>query len=256
MLYKDFYADKLKVKVLGDKKSLGLAAAQLVSDKIRELLKTKTEINIIFAAAPSQNEFLEELVKDDMIPWELINAFHMDEYLGLPDGALQSFGYFLTLRLFDKRPFKSVNLLNGAARDLNEECLRYAKLLLKFPPDIVCMGIGENTHIAFNDPGQADFNDKKLVKVVQLDTACRQQQVNDKCFRQISDVPEFAVTLTIPALTTAPVICCVVPGNLKATAVCHTLREPVSAAYPSTILREKHGAVLLLDNDSFSAYKS
>ncbi|WP_295801091.1 6-phosphogluconolactonase [Mucilaginibacter sp.] len=248
--------ENLKVQVFGDRKSLGLEAAQLVGNKIKKLLNNKDEINIIFAAAPSQNEFLEEFVKDDTIPWESINAFHMDEYLGLPDGALQTFGHFLTSRLFDKRPFKSVNLLNGAAQDFNEECVRYAKLLLKFPADIVCLGIGENTHIAFNDPGQADFNDRELVKVVQLDTACRQQQVNDKCFRQISDVPEFAITLTIPALTSAQFISCVVPGRLKATAVCHTLRQPVSAAYPSTILREKHGAVLLLDKDGFSAYNS
>ena len=252
MEHKDFNIEQLRVLVFESRASLGVTAAKLVSDSIKILLQEKPEINIIFAAAPSQNGFLEALLKDDSIPWASINAFHMDEYLGLPKNATQLFSQFLKIRLFDHRPFKTVNLINGSSLDFNEECSRYATLLQKYPPDIVCMGIGENTHIAFNDPGEADFNDKQMVKVVALDAVCRQQQVNDCCFNQLADVPKFAITLTIPILTSAPFIFCMVPGKVKANAVARTLYEPVSDKYPSTVLRTKTGAILLTDNDSFS----
>jgi glucosamine-6-phosphate deaminase len=252
MEHKDFNIEQLRVLVFANRASLGAMAAKLVSDSIKSLLQEKPEISIIFAAAPSQDEFLEALLKDDSIPWASINAFHMDEYLRLSKDAVQLFSQFLKARLFDHRPFKTVNLINGNASDFNEECLRYASLLQKYPPDIVCMGIGENTHIAFNDPGEADFNDQQMVKVVALDEACRQQQVNDLCFDQLADVPNFAITLTIPVLTSAPFVFCMVPGKLKADAVARTLYEPVSDRYPSTILRTKAGAILLTDNDSFS----
>jgi len=250
----DFYVNDLHVQVFNDRQSMGVAAAGLVAEKINLLVSEKDEVNMIFAAAPSQNDFLEEFVKNDVVPWSQINAFHMDEYLGLVAGAPQLFSEFLKVRLFDRRKFKSVNLINGQAADAKTECERYAALLQQYPADMVCMGIGENTHIAFNDPGEADFHDSQAVKVVALDQVCRQQQVNDKCFTQISDVTAYALTLTIPALTSAPFICCMVPGKLKAQAILHTLNEPVSNRYPSTILRAKNGAVLLTDTDSFSLY--
>src|SRR5690606_15052259 len=157
--------DQLTVQVYESRKEMGQEAASQVAAKIRELLPSKPHLNIIFAAAPSQNEFLEALIKEE-IDWSKINAFHMDEYVALHEDAPQGFGNFLRDRIFNKVAFKSVHILNGNAAEIEQECNRYEALLLEYPTDIVCMGIGENTHIAFNDPHVADFNDKKLVKVV------------------------------------------------------------------------------------------
>src|SRR5581483_9167819 len=172
----EFSVDGLTVQVYENRAALGGAAAYAVAVKINELLTQQEFVNMIFAAAPSQNEFLAYLIQKD-VEWERINAFHMDEYIGLPDTAPQQFGSFLRERLFDLLSFHSVNYINGNAADLNAECIRYENLLKKYPPDIVCMGIGENGHIAFNDPHVADFNDFYEVKIVELDEFCRQQQV-------------------------------------------------------------------------------
>jgi glucosamine-6-phosphate deaminase len=230
----------LKVNIYETRAQMGKSAAEAVSGKIRELLTNKEEVNVVFAAAPSQNEFLASLVQQDL-DWGSINAFHMDEYIGLDENAPQAFGNFLEERLFSKRPFNRVNYLKD---------LSYAQLLEQYPVDIVCMGIGENGHIAFNDPPVADFNDPETVKVVELDAACRQQQVNDGCFASIAEVPTHALTLTVPALLAAPNIFCIVPGPAKAQAVFNTLNMPVETAYPSTILRNHENAVLFLDRDS------
>ncbi|OOQ59901.1 glucosamine-6-phosphate deaminase [Mucilaginibacter pedocola] len=244
--------DKLDVLVAENRAALGHLAAGMAANKIKELLPVKPELNIIFAAAPSQNEFLAALVADESIEWRRINAFHMDEYLGLSEGAPQLFSSFLKESIFDKVPFKSVNCINGSSADALDECERYAALLKTNPADIVCMGIGENTHIAFNDPHVANFKDSQLVKIVELDTACRRQQVNDGCFATLADVPQYALTLTVPALIAAPYIFCMVPGKNKARAIAHTLSTPVTELYPSTILRQHPNAVLFTDADSFS----
>jgi glucosamine-6-phosphate deaminase len=134
--------------------------------------------------------------------------------------------------------------------DHQAECERYAALLREHPVDITCMGIGENTHLAFNDPHVAEFNDPRLVKIVDLDEACKQQQVNEGCFDHISQVPVYAFTLTIPALLEADQIFCMVPGAAKAQAVYHTLKSEVTEQYPSTILRKHAGAYLFLEKES------
>jgi len=251
-----FKKDKLDILVFDDRQSLGEAAAAMVSDKIRDLITQKKDVNIIFAAAPSQNEFLHTLVSDTTIPWEKINAFHMDEYLGLRDDAPELFGSFLKSRIFARVPFRSVNYINAGAPDIQQECERYTELLTINPPDIVCMGIGENTHIAFNDPHKADFNDVKIIKMVSLDLVCRQQQVNDGCFNTLKEVPGYALTLTIPALMKAPFIYCMVPGRTKAEAVWRTLTEPVTEDYPSTILKTHNSATLFVDKDSYNKYQN
>ncbi|WP_316810085.1 glucosamine-6-phosphate deaminase [Pedobacter heparinus] len=249
-MIKEIQKDKLKVQVLGDRKLLGLRAAEAAYQQIRNMLNgNEPYINIIFAAAPSQNEFLSALIDKD-IDWSRINAFHMDEYIGLDVDAPQGFGNFLKSGLFDKVNFRSVNYINGNADDVDQECERYENLLKEFPPHIVCMGIGENTHLAFNDPHVADFNDKKLVKVVDLDEACRQQQVNDGCFTTISKVPEFAITLTIPTLFSGKYLFCMVPGEKKAQAVHHTLIQEITERYPSTILRKHQNALMFTDAQS------
>src|SRR5690606_26910170 len=156
--------DLLTVAQFEDRPAMGKAAAEAVITHIQELLATQELVNIIFAAAPSQNEFLEALVQQEGIEWNRVNAFHMDEYIGLPMDAPQRFGRFLDDRLFKKVSFRSVNYLNGNAANIEEECQRYAALLKQYPTDIVCMGIGENCHIAFNDPHVANFDDPAWVK--------------------------------------------------------------------------------------------
>ena len=245
-----FVKDKLLVKSYMNRNDMGQNAALDVSRKIQELLSKKNEINIVFAAAPSQNEFLDALITDTKIEWNRINAFHMDEYIGSNGNPLQRFGIFLHNRIFGKVNFKSVNYIDGESSDVISETERYTRLLLKHPIDIVCLGIGENGHIAFNDPHVADFNDKKVVKQVILDLECRIQQVNDGCFQSLNDVPEQAITLTIPMLLSATYMFCIVPGKTKARAVKKTIYDPVSEACPATILRKKKNAILYLDIES------
>ena len=247
-----FQVDALTVSVSKDRKTLGTYAAKLAADRLRKILSEKAFVNIVFAAAPSQNEFLDALAATEAIDWCRVRAFHMDEYTGLPDNAPQRFGNYLTSHFFDRIPLGEVHFLRGDASDPEAECRRYAELLIRYPPDIVFMGIGENTHLAFNDPHVAKFNDPHMVKVVTLDQACRQQQVNDGCFKTVMDVPRQALTLTLPALMKADYIFCVVPGKAKAQAVYHTLKSDIIEKYPSTILRTHPSAILFIDGDSAS----
>ena len=247
-----FKVGMLDVRIFPDRDEMGKEAAENVSYTIQVLLKEKKEINMIFAAAPSQSDFMKALIEDKRIEWDRINAFHMDEYIGLEKEAPQGFGNFLRDRLFSKVPFKSVNYINGRAENPESESERYAELLKLNPVDIVCLGIGENGHIAFNDPPVADFNDLKLAKVVELDLACKQQQVNEKLFAELSDVPTHAITVTIPGLLKADHMFCMVPAYNKAQAVYNTLNWEISEKCPATILRNKEGAILYLDRDSAS----
>ena len=242
--------DELKIKIFDTRERMGRAAADDVAFCIKKLLAQKECINMIFAAAPSQNDFLEALIDDKTIEWEHINAFHMDEYIGLESNALQGFGNFLKERIFDKVPFKSKFYINGQSDNLQEECERYAGLLDSYPADIVCLGIGENGHIAFNDPHVARFNDSERVKIVSLDNKCRMQQVHDGCFSTLERVPMSAFTLTIPALIAAKYMFCIVPSKTKNIAVFNTINGPISESCPASILRKKENAILYLDSDS------
>lgn len=242
-------ADKLLVKVYENREKMGEQSAMEVAKAINQLLLEKEAVNMIFAAAPSQDDFIAALMRED-IEWEKINAFHMDEYIGLDSQAPQGFGNFLKDRLFGKKPFKNVFYLNGNANDLDEECRRYEALLTNYPSDIVCMGIGENGHIAFNDPHVAMFDDKVLVKVVDLDYKCRVQQVNDGCFQKLEEVPTHALTLTVPALVKPAYVFCVVPTKTKAEAVKTTVYGDIDESCPATILKSHDRAVLYTDRDS------
>jgi len=247
---KQFYADALQVRVYSDRKEMGAAAALDIKNCMLKLLETKEQLNMIFAAAPSQNEVLAALAGDPEIPWDRVNAFHMDEYIGLSSDTPQGFGNFLRNALFDLAPFRKVNYFDCAAADPQAECDRYSKLLRENPVDIVVMGIGENGHIAFNDPPVADFHDPYLVKLVALDPVCRQQQVNDGCFANLEQVPTHALTLTVPALMAAQYHFCIVPAPTKARAVEATVRGPIGEGCPATCLRNRPDAVLYLDPDS------
>jgi len=248
----NFMKDKLSVKVYETRDEMGKGAAADVAACIKKLLAEKDEINMIFAAAPSQNDMLYHLCEYEDIDWSRINAFHMDEYIGLDSNAPQCFSNFLKKYIFDLKPFRSVNLIDAGATDAEAECERYTKLLKEHPVDIVCMGIGENGHIAFNDPHVAEFNDAKAVKVVELDEVCRMQQVNDGCFAKLDDVPKCALTLTIPTLMSADYHFCVVPAPTKAQAVKRTVTGDISEECPATILRNADNAIMYCDADSSS----
>jgi glucosamine-6-phosphate deaminase len=245
----DALIGNIAVNIYETRALMGIAAATAVASTVRHLLAQKAEVNIVFAAAPSQNEFLAALVRED-IDWERINAFHMDEYIGLENGSEATFSRYLKTHLFNHVRCKAVHFIQGDADNAQVECNRYAGLLQQYPIDIVCMGIGENNHIAFNDPHVADFNDTEVVKTVALDTECRQQQVNDGCFPSLAAVPTHAITLTVHALLHCKYIFCTVPGERKANAVYHTLHSPVGEQYPSTALRTHRAVQMFLDKDS------
>lgn len=244
---------RFQVKKAADRTALGRMAASDVARTVRDLLERQEMVSMVFAAAPSQNEFLAFFCQEKDVDFSRIHAFHMDEYIGLPEDAPQGFGNFLRRRLFEKSSFHGVDYLNGQAEDLAAECRRYAALLRQDPADIVCMGIGENGHIAFNDPHEADFYDPQLVKVVELDEVCRNQQVHDGCFAALDQVPHKALTLTIPALAAARYHFCMVPGAAKMEAVSQTVYGPLNEACPASILRTCRDAVLYVDADSGAA---
>lgn len=250
MEIKKLKVDNIDVNVFNSRRDMGQIAAEHVGELIHYTMQKQDEVNMVFAAAPSQNEFIEALMVLEGIPWERINAFHMDEYIGLNPNAPQRFGQFLKTRLFDQLNFKKVHYLDPQFPE--DECQRYTGLLQKHPSDIVCLGIGENGHLAFNDPPVADFNDPELVKVVELDQQCRQQQVNDNCFASLGDVPKTAITLTIPALLSAKHICCVVPGKSKARAVQTALEGDILTFCPASILRSHTNTIMYLDQDAAS----
>ncbi len=242
--------DQLLIKIFDTRDEMGAAAGTEAAEKIKELISKKGEVNMIFAAAPSQNETLRTLIAQEGIDWTKVNAFHMDEYIGLPQDAPQGFGNFLAERIFDLLPFKSVNYIYAEGETPEETMERYTRLIRENPIDIVCLGIGENGHIAFNDPWVADFNDPAVIKKVPLDEVCRQQQVNDGCFSDISEVPKYALTLTVPTLFNADYLFCTVPAATKAEAVYKTVHNEINEEVPATIMRKHPYAVMYCDKDS------
>ena len=181
-------AGRLLVKACETRRELGQTAAEEAAQALREVIAVKGGCNVIFAAAPSQNEFLEALCRAD-VDWDKVSAFHMDEYIGLPEEAPQRFGNFLRKAVFERVPLRQVEYIRGNAEDIDGEIARYTALLRDNPPDLVFMGIGENGHIAFNDPHVAHFDDTEKMRAVALDEVCRRQQVNDGCFATGSPKP-------------------------------------------------------------------
>ena len=253
---KTFYKDSLKVLVFNSRAGLGSAAGLDAAEAIKEALSRKNEANVMFAAAPSQNETLEALCADPDIDWSKVHAFHMDEYVGLPEDNPAGFRYYLREKIFSRFSFASLNLLDGNAPDPEAEAARYSALLDQHPIDVCLCGIGENGHLAFNDPPVADFHDPLNVKIVRLDQVCRNQQVHDGCFETLEEVPSFALTVTIPALTASGCMICSVPASSKAKAVQQTLEDEISEKCPATILRCHADARLYLDLDSAGLIKA
>ena len=241
----------LPVKIFDTREEMGAVAAKEAAKIINEVIAKNGVANVVFAAAPSQNDLLENLLKED-IDWTKVRGFHQDEYIGIDASEPAGFGNFLNRAIFEKVSFKELHYLLCKADKADEKCAEYTDLLKKYPIDLIFLGIGENGHLAFNDPAVADFNDPKMIKVVELDDVCRQQQVNDGCFATLNDVPKQAMSLTMSFIMSVPHAICVVPTIRKANAVYNALTGPVTTACPASILREHTDAGLYLDKDSAS----
>ncbi|WIY52082.1 glucosamine-6-phosphate deaminase [Devosia sp. YIM 151766] len=239
----------IDIRLHESRAAMDVSAARAIGDAVRDVLAGQDSANVVFAAAPSQAGTLTELLKLDDVDWSRVNAFHMDEYVGLPADHPAGFGNWLRRHFFDAKAFRSINLISpeGNADDV---AAAYAKDLSARPIDLVCFGIGVNGHIAFNDPPVADFNDPMLVKRVTLDLVCRQQQVDDGCFATLEDVPAEALTLTIPALLKARRMIGVVPTAAKRDAVERALSGPITTECPASILRTHPNCSLFLEPES------
>ena len=243
---------QLHTSIHATRSEAGRAAALRVQSTIAQACNARGEARVIFACAPSQDEFIEALLTLE-VDWPRVVVFHMDDYVGLTADQPQSFRHYLKQHLLSRVPaVKAFHPIGAENPDLAAECARYSALLREKPIDLVCLGIGENGHIAFNDPPVADFHDPALIKPVEIDAACRQQQVNDGCFPNLAAVPTLALSLTIPALCGARALSCVVPGPRKAEAVRATLLGPIETSCPASILRQHPDAVLYIDHASAS----
>jgi glucosamine-6-phosphate deaminase len=243
--------EKLQVQIYEDKRALGQAAAVVVAGLLDQAVQKKGQANLILATGASQFEFLASL-KSLAVDWSNITVFHLDEYKGMPITHAASFRRYLKERILDEVRPAQVYLLNADSRDIDIEINRYESLLAANEIDIACIGIGENGHIAFNDPDVADFNDPHLVKIVNLDEACRRQQLGEGWFPTLDDVPTQALSLTIPAIMRSNAISCTVPDLRKAVAVKRALYGPIETACPASILRTHPNTILFLEPESAS----
>jgi glucosamine-6-phosphate deaminase len=241
---------RLRVEVFPSRPMMGFAAARSVAAAIRDLMAHDGRAAVIFASAPSQNEFLAALRQEPGIDWPKLTAFHLDEYVGIDADHPASFRRFLVDRLFAHVKVAAFHGLDGQAKDLASECARYAALLRQEAPALAILGIGENGHLAFIDPPFCDFAERADVRVVELDEPCRRQQVNDGCFPSLAEVPRTALSLTVPFLMEVPRAVAIVPGPAKRAAIQAAVRGPVTTACPASILRRHRDATLFLDEDS------
>lgn len=248
-------AGSLHYGVFETRQQMGEAAATHVINYLKDCLTNQDSVRVVFGCAPSQDEFLASLIgqsQADGFDWGKVEIFHMDEYVGIKAEQPQSFRHYLHTHLLNHITPKAFHPLDGDAEDLSALTRAYQEKLASAPIDLICMGIGENGHVAFNDPPVADFQDPLLVKMISLDRICRQQQVNDGCFPTLADVPLNALTVTVPNFIHARALSCVVPNQRKAEAVRRTIEDPVGEACPSTMLRQHLNVRMFLDLDSAS----
>ncbi len=240
-----------EVRVLAGVEEVSAAAAADAAEAIRRAVDDHGEARVVFAAGDSQVRFLERLTSDTSVPWGSLTGFHMDEYLDLPAGHPERLAAFLHRHLADRVPLRAFHDLDGSTGP-EPGARRYASLLRDRPIDLVVLGVGENGHLAFDDPGVADFDDPLDVKVVELDRECRLQQVHEGHFATLDDVPHRAVTLTVPALIRARRLLVIAPELRKARPVARALRGPVGPACPASILQLQEHATVYLDDASAS----
>lgn len=224
------------IHVFDSRRDMGIAAAHDIAERLRASIADQGRARVVFAAAASQADALDELAVAPGIDWGVVEAFHMDEYLGLDPADPAGFGNWLRRHLFDRVRPGHVHFIEPG-EDPDQTARAYAEALASAPIDLVVCGIGANGHIAFNDPPVADFNDPLDVKVVELDLACRTQQVDDGAFPTVNDVPTHAITLTVPRLLNSGAMVCIVPGESKREAVTAALTGPETTACPASVLR-------------------
>jgi glucosamine-6-phosphate deaminase len=237
----------MNVETLPDPAALGAAAAAAAAESLRRTIRTQGSARLVLAAAPSQLHTLAALSVAEGIDWSRVEAFHMDEYVGLPPDSEHRFGRWLRRYFTDQVPLSVIDPDGGA--DADAEAARYAELVSAEPIDIVLAGIGVNGHLAFNDP-PADFTTTDVVQVVALDNTSRTQQVDEGLFAELADVPTHAWTLTVPFLLSAGEIFCMVSGPAKRDAVRRTLAGAVDPAVPATALHTHPRVRLFLDKEA------
>ncbi|MBB6144244.1 glucosamine-6-phosphate deaminase [Silvibacterium bohemicum] len=249
---KHLQVGNMKVEIHPDRSSAGAAAALAAAKAMKDLEQTRDSIAVIFATGASQFDTLESLTSIDNLPWNRVRGFHMDEYIGISPDHPASFRRYLREKLTSKVRMKEFFEVDGSSPNPKETSREYAAQLHSADPQLCLLGIGENGHLAFNDPPVADFNDPLDVKVVRLDAVCRQQQMAEGWFKSVEEVPEEAITLTIPALFRVPKLIASVPGKRKAKIVRRTIEEQISTACPATLLRTHPDVTVYLDTDSAS----
>ena len=240
----------MHITISEDPKSLGTVAGKKAASLIRDALSEKDAVTIILATGTSQFETLRQLVSETDIDWSKVTMFHLDEYVGLSEKHPASFRKYLRERFINQVPIKKYFLINGEAES-NGECTRLNALISEHVVDVALVGIGENGHLAFNDP-PADFNTERPYIVVELDEMCRRQQLGEGWFPTLGDVPRQAISMTVSQIMKANNIVCSVPDERKAVAVKNTLEQPVNNLYPASILQNHSNCFLFLDSASAS----
>src|SRR3984893_301829 len=243
-------AGTMKLKIYPSKRAAGEAAALAVTEELRRLDQLRDQIGVIFATGAAQFDTLEFLTSTPGLPWKKVRGFHLDEYVGLNEDHPASFRHFLRQRLTQRGDMGAFFEMDGTAPDLEAVCREYIKELHVAEPQLCLLGIGENGHIAFNEPAEADFHDPLEMKIVTLDLMCRQQQAAEGWFPTWQEAPERALTLAIAADFAVPKPVSSVPGPRKAQVIWRTVHDPISTACPSTLLRTHPDVTVYLDVDS------
>ena len=256
MLTRSFRKDNLEVRIYSDRDEAGEAGAAIAASLIGEAVDRDGRAAVVLASAISQDPFLAALRTRPEIEWNKITAFHLDEYAGMGENHPASFRRFQRERLMQHVPIGKFQPLRGDAPDLDAESGRYAALLQEAQPCLVALGIGENCHLAFIDPPVCDFQDPRDVRPVELDDICRMQQVHDGAFATFDEVPQRALSLTVPFFLRVPRALVFVNGPHKAAAVKAALEGPVAEACPASALRRHSAAILFLDPGAASGLAS
>lgn len=249
---KYFRVDSLEVQIYDSEPELALSAATIIQQDLQEILKHKQTATVLFATGNSQLKFLDALANFNNIDWSRVVCFHLDEYLGISENHSSSFRYYLKERIEKPISPHKFHYIQGDALEPLQECERYSKLLTAQKIDLCMLGIGENGHLAFNEPAVANFKDSLQVKLVKLDAVNHQQQVNQGHFPNIESVPKYAFTLTIPMICSAQKIICLAPGKGKSKLIKQLLEGNITEQFPASILRKQPQAKLLLDTESAS----
>lgn len=237
----------MRVRIFNTPVELGKAAGADAAALIRKAIESNGTANIILATGTSQFETLNQLITEKNIDWSKVVMFHLDEYIGLSENHPASFVKYLRERFLERVPkLKAAYLING---DPLEECRRLGELIREYPIDVALIGIGENGHLAFNDP-PADFETEEPYIIVKLDEACRKQQMGEGWFKSFNDVPLRAISMSVKQILRSKNIVCSVPDRRKAIAVKNTLEKSVSNLYPASILQEHKNCTIYLDKDS------